>query len=226
MLCERARNLFSDYCEGVLDEPMLVALQNHLDACEACRTEVEAVRAVYAVLNEAPIVEPPADFRLRVWEKIDGRQSEMEPATPSRRGFDWRSLLFPRRLAWGAVALVLLFMGGVVAPGRYTQAGMYFPWSIFAKAPAVSISGAPAVTGSVFSVDLVGHGSSDARYEVTVRDNDGVVGQRSDVRIDGSGPSHVQIDLSRGIQGTPTLMIRDLGDQKTVLERPFQAPSR
>ena len=25
MLCERARNLFSDYCEGVLDEPMLVA---------------------------------------------------------------------------------------------------------------------------------------------------------------------------------------------------------
>ena len=44
MKCDKAQEFFSDYIENALDQPMVVALETHLNGCEACSADVSSLR--------------------------------------------------------------------------------------------------------------------------------------------------------------------------------------
>jgi hypothetical protein len=137
MRCEKAIELLSDYCEGTLQTALSVPLESHLKACAECRAQAEGLREVYASFESLPEVEPPANLRLMVWERIDAAQ-RAHRETPRRAPFTWRALLTPRSLGWATAVVLLIVLTGVVIPGRYTAARMVFPWSLFYGAPQIS----------------------------------------------------------------------------------------
>lgn len=137
MRCEKALELLSDYCEGTLQTALSVPLESHLKECAECRAQAEGLREVYASFESLPEVEPPARFRLMVWERIDAAE-RAQKETPGRAPFNWRALFTPRSLGWATAVLVLIVLTSVVIPGRYTAARMVFPWSLFYGAPQIS----------------------------------------------------------------------------------------
>src|SRR5437016_12815472 len=116
MQCDRAIDLFSDYCEGTLERAMQLTLENHIEGCAPCRYEVSDLSNTWATLDSAPRIEPPSDFRQRVWGLIESAEhsAHRKPA----RTFDWRSLLSRRALAWTAAAALVLILAPIVVPGN------------------------------------------------------------------------------------------------------------
>jgi hypothetical protein len=109
MQCQHARELFSDYVAEAIDSALAISLENHLTSCAACHEEVEGLRRVWAVLEQAPLVEAPAFFHENVMSRIDAARAEAEDAAARKRAlWDWRALFRPRTLAFGAAAAILL----------------------------------------------------------------------------------------------------------------------
>jgi len=70
---ETLRELSGLYVLGALTPPELLEFDAHLSVCEACRTEVAALRPVAAGLARAvPQIEPPAQLRERVVRTATG----------------------------------------------------------------------------------------------------------------------------------------------------------
>jgi len=137
MRCERAQELFSDYCDGSIQPAQAALLEGHLGSCADCRSQLEALRQVWQVLDSAPVVEPPAHFRALVWQRIEAAgQARQQAERRSRFAFDWRALFTRPALAWGAAALLVIVLAGVVVPGRYTAAKMWFPWNLIYRPDA------------------------------------------------------------------------------------------
>src|SRR5258707_8445859 len=114
MKCETAQELFSDYCEGALQRAMTLTLENHLVECSQCRSEVEGLKIVWATLDAAEVIEPPANFRETVWAKIDAHEKQAAISRPSRVGFSLKSLFTKRAFAWAGAALVIFVLAGIV----------------------------------------------------------------------------------------------------------------
>ncbi|HXG24144.1 MAG TPA: zf-HC2 domain-containing protein, partial [Chthonomonadales bacterium] len=129
MLCERAEELYSDYIDGTIQKSLVVPLESHLKECANCRTQVEELRRVWKVLDVAPVVEPPADFRKEVWRRIDAAAQVRQP----RPRLHWRALFTRPVLGWAAAALLLVVLAGVVVPGKYKSAWMLWPSSWFSS---------------------------------------------------------------------------------------------
>lgn len=105
-------NLLEDYAGDPVASGLSAAereqVRVHLEACAACREEVEAVRAAGELLRAAftPVGEPGATFWFRV------RAGIRTAADQGVRGDFWGSLEWlARRLAW-TVALALLLLAG------------------------------------------------------------------------------------------------------------------
>lgn len=92
----------------LVDEPASAEEAAHLEACAACRSEVEDMRADAAALAALPPLEPPAGD----WEAIESRlrREGMIRAT-GVHAFSWRSGLL--RLAAAIVIFALGTMSGV-----------------------------------------------------------------------------------------------------------------
>lgn len=146
MRCERAQELFSDYCDTTLQPALLVPLESHLEDCADCRAQLAALKQVWQTLDRAPVVAPPAHFRALVWERIDAAERARQQAARPRFSFDWRILFTRPALAWGAALLLVIVLAGVVVPGRYTAARMLFPWNLIyrSEAPTWQVTPGPA----------------------------------------------------------------------------------
>lgn len=131
MLCERAQELFSEYCEGTLPAALTVPFESHLQVCAACRADLEGLRALWPSLGELSSVDPPADFRARVWQRIAEAQAAPSPKRAPRTALRWdvRSLLTPRGMRWVGAAAALALMALLIIPVAVTPARMVFPWS-------------------------------------------------------------------------------------------------
>lgn len=85
--------------------------EEHLAACESCRTSYEDLRKVLAAVNAAAVPERDAEYGARVWQELAPR---LAPRPAPRPMFDWRAWLAPRRLV-PAAAIAALVIGAFVA---------------------------------------------------------------------------------------------------------------
>ena len=132
MLCERAQELFSEYCEGTLPAALTVPFESHLQVCGTCRTSLESLKSLWPTLGDMQFVEPPADFRARVWQRIEEAQAASAPRRASKTPWriDLRSLLTPRGLRWAGAAAALVLIALLIVPIAVTPARLVFPWSV------------------------------------------------------------------------------------------------
>lgn len=104
MKCADARELLSAYVDDMLSDSERTALEEHLRICATCAHELAELRQTIAALATLPEVEPPAEFRQQLRQRLDRLAAADQPTSAkTRRGF---------RLAWlrprGAVAAVLV----------------------------------------------------------------------------------------------------------------------
>lgn len=169
MRCERAQELFSDYCEGTIQPAFAVSLESHLSSCPHCRTEVESIRQLWQMLDEVPLVDPPAGFRAHVLNRLEESLASAAP----KPAFDLRSLFTRRTAAWTTAAVLVLLFGTVAIPGRYTSAWMGSLSELFHRSqPALTVSvgdvQAPNSLSSEMTVNLSVAGSGESQASVRV----------------------------------------------------------
>jgi hypothetical protein len=118
MRCQQALDRLSDYIEGAVSPPMQIALENHFAECPSCARELASLRECLSLLQQLEPVDPPADFRAKVWARIEAQEQAAVPW--------WRALLDRPaqrvRVAATAVALVV-----------FTAAALLLPKSAFDK---------------------------------------------------------------------------------------------
>jgi putative zinc finger protein len=114
MKCDKAQEFFSDYIESTLDEPMVVALETHLNGCEVCSADVADLRSMFTVLDKVPPVEPPADF---VWRTTTRLQNELLNRREAERAkpLPWWKRMTPVA-AFSYVGVAALLAIGVAFP--------------------------------------------------------------------------------------------------------------
>lgn len=104
MSCRGMENKILGYVDGRLKEGERLEMDKHLETCAACRLRVSEFRAVSALLEELPMIEPSAAFDVRVRARVAA-----EPAKQS-----WWAWFTPSpRVAFAASMLLLasLWMG-------------------------------------------------------------------------------------------------------------------
>jgi hypothetical protein len=92
------------------ETPDHLAMRDHLAACEGCRRSYEALRAVLAAVEAAPVPPRPDSYGAAVWQRVAPR---LEP-----RRSRWGSLFHsPPRWAWAGATAVLVVLAWFA--GRY-----------------------------------------------------------------------------------------------------------
>ncbi len=71
MKCEQVHDLLGAYCAEELDDRGMTNIRQHLASCKVCEREHRAMAMVMNALGNFEAIEPGADFRARVWEKIE-----------------------------------------------------------------------------------------------------------------------------------------------------------
>jgi len=60
--CQQLRAMLSPYIDGELGSPEKTRVERHIEECDACRRELEALRATVGLLRRVPQVAPPRSF--------------------------------------------------------------------------------------------------------------------------------------------------------------------
>lgn len=104
MSCRGMENKILGYVDGRLKEGERLEMDKHLETCAACRLRVSEFRAVSALLEELPMIEPSAAFDVRVRARV--------AAEPARQSW-WAWFTPSPRVAFAASMLLLasLWMG-------------------------------------------------------------------------------------------------------------------
>ncbi len=112
---DAAKELYSDYLTGDLDDALKVSVENHLAEDTDSRNEVDAMRRVWTQLDAMPRVDTPAYFHENIMSRLDAELAkETEQSAARKSVWDWRTLFRPRQLAVAATLLIVL-LGGVEA---------------------------------------------------------------------------------------------------------------
>lgn len=112
---DSAKELYSDYLTGDLDDALKVSVENHLAEDTDSRTEVDAMRRVWTQLDAMPRVDTPAYFHENIMSRLDAELArETEQSAARTAVWDWRTLFRPRQLAVAATLLIVL-LGSVEA---------------------------------------------------------------------------------------------------------------
>jgi predicted anti-sigma-YlaC factor YlaD len=98
MHCRHADELMSERLDGRLTGTEAAFLEEHLQACDPCRTEWDAMRQVDALLNAAPLIPAPPYLHQQVMARIRRREEAR------------RVLLGGLALTLGAVTLMSLML--------------------------------------------------------------------------------------------------------------------
>ncbi|MFZ5595875.1 MAG: anti-sigma factor family protein [Bacillota bacterium] len=165
MQCQKIQELLSAYIDGMLDPPLRIKVDFHLEHCRACREEYDALKMVVEAVRSLPGVEPPREFRQEMWRKIDG----LGKTSPAGRGLLQR-LAVGRWSGRVAAAATLVLVIGLAAvwqgwEGRFLPLGVSEqPEStvMYDQAPA---AGDPEGAGESLKLKLPG-GAADTQYSI------------------------------------------------------------
>ncbi len=104
MNCDQVLNILSDYLEQALDPKDAAAVETHLGACSACRSESDALARSMRGVAELPEIEPPANLVRNVMAQV---LEEAEKPTL------WRRLHFPLHIKVPVQAMAVLLVSGL-----------------------------------------------------------------------------------------------------------------
>jgi hypothetical protein len=82
--------------------------EEHLSACDSCRTDFEELKRVLAAVNALGVPERAADYSSEVWKRL-------QPRLRGGHRFPWLGVVRPQKLAWvGMITglLVVAFLAG------------------------------------------------------------------------------------------------------------------
>ena len=133
MSCEKMESRILGYVDGRLKENERQEVEKHLAVCGPCRLRVEEFRAVSELLDELPVIEPSAEFDMRVHALV--------AAEPVKQRW-WTWLRVSPRVAFAASALLvaLLWFGFYQRPQTPT-----LPWSNAVEADAQMMQDLPVL---------------------------------------------------------------------------------
>jgi hypothetical protein len=137
MKTERARELYSDYAEGILSPALSQAMEQHFAADADAHADFEQFQQVFALLDEplSEEVEVPLGFRAKVMELASQEQARRE-SVPARRATlslkDWFASLGGRQrqvtsglaAAFAVIALAGVFLYSISSK---TATGNFIP---------------------------------------------------------------------------------------------------
>ncbi|MCX7765102.1 MAG: zf-HC2 domain-containing protein [Candidatus Sumerlaeia bacterium] len=114
--CDKYKDWFDDYLDGVLTDEKAVELKHHLTACASCRQTLEHLQLIASALKELPVPPTPPELRQKVQDKLTEQQGGSFIAR-------WRGLFTFRRLRLiGEIAALFLIL--------------YIGWQIFYSSKA------------------------------------------------------------------------------------------
>jgi hypothetical protein len=67
-LCKKIQGMLSEYMDNRLGSEDRVLVESHLEACEACSSELESLRMAVQLLHRVPLVSVPRSFTIAVPE--------------------------------------------------------------------------------------------------------------------------------------------------------------
>ncbi len=121
MQCHEVQELLSAYLDGMLDPSEKDRADRHLLRCPACRAELDDLKMVLDLVRDLPTVEPPAQFRRELRNKLN------QAAVPGRKAGILPGLARGRWSVFLAAASFVLAIGlasdwyGI--PGKYSARG-------------------------------------------------------------------------------------------------------
>src|SRR2546422_542606 len=99
------------YRYGEVEDRHLIA--SHLEACESCRTNYEAIQRVLAAADTLPVPQRTESYGAEIWRQL--RPQILVPAGSRRPGF-WQYFQWPR---WRVASAVALLVFGAFLAGRF-----------------------------------------------------------------------------------------------------------
>ena len=112
-VAEHMFELIPAYALGILDEVETRQVSDHIQACESCRAELGAYRAV---VDELPLAametQPPPQLKAKIMSQV----AKPHPAEPQPKASWWQQVsqrLAFKSPAWGMVSLALIVLLGV-----------------------------------------------------------------------------------------------------------------
>ena len=110
MLCEETRQTFSSYLDDCVSLPARVAIDEHLDRCPVCRSEVAELRSLTRSLSSMTRPKPPADLADTISDLLTIEAAARQAIKPSL-GIRITRFLEPRVMPYtvGSFASVILF---------------------------------------------------------------------------------------------------------------------
>ena len=98
MSCGRMEKKIMGYVDGRLKESERLDMEKHLSTCAACQLRVNGFRSVSLLMDELPMIEPSAEFDVRVRARVAA-----EPAKQS-----WWAWFAPSPRVVFAASMLLL----------------------------------------------------------------------------------------------------------------------
>lgn len=62
--CKKLKGMLSPYIDGQLSPSEMERIERHIEECDACRRELESLRAVVSLLHRVPMVALPRSFTI------------------------------------------------------------------------------------------------------------------------------------------------------------------
>ena len=111
MKCLKTQKFISPYIDGKLSQRKKREVENHLEVCEKCRTEVEEIKRLRQLFVDAEKFEAPYGFHTRVMANINAAKIRKLPI-----------ISIPLRLAEAAIVILLAVVG--IASGTFLVKGL------------------------------------------------------------------------------------------------------
>lgn len=113
MKCAEARELLSAYLDRTLSTSECAELEEHLRLCPVCAQELAELQQTVALIASLPEVEPPADFRRQLRQRLQSLSAaERAGTSPRSRRLRLSLTWLPTRAIAAVLVGLLVFAGG------------------------------------------------------------------------------------------------------------------
>jgi Putative zinc-finger len=112
--CLKNQSYFSAYLDGAVNGHQMQAIAEHLESCERCSREFDALRAMQQSLGSLGTLKAPADLGLKLRLAISHQQAERKSSWRDTLSLKWDNAIRPMLLQVSAgLAGAIVLVGGI-----------------------------------------------------------------------------------------------------------------